>query len=203
MATEIDICNLALSHLGDTANVASIDPPEKSAQAEHCARYYPMARDALLGMHTWNFCTTRGALNKLASAPASGWLYVYTRPNKALHVLALYPPGAQDDNDPQPFETEALPNGTQVIYADVADPVCRYTLQVTDPTQFPPAFVDALTWLLAAMLAGPIIKGKEGAVQVKRCQDYFDAVKLPAAKAGDVMQRRAKIEHTPSWVAAR
>ena len=53
MASEIAICNLALSHLGDAANIASIDPPEGSAQAEHCATFYPIARDSLLEMHDW------------------------------------------------------------------------------------------------------------------------------------------------------
>ena len=55
MASEVDICNLALGHLGDNATVSSISPPEGSAQAEHCARFYPIARDALLEMHNWNF----------------------------------------------------------------------------------------------------------------------------------------------------
>lgn len=51
MASEVDICNLALARLGDNATVASIDPPEGSAQAEHCARFYAIARDSLLEMH--------------------------------------------------------------------------------------------------------------------------------------------------------
>ena len=37
-----------LGHIGDAATVSSINPPEGSAQAEHCARFYPIARDALL-----------------------------------------------------------------------------------------------------------------------------------------------------------
>ena len=45
MATEVDICNLALAHLGDDATIASIKPPEGSAQAEKSARFYPIARD--------------------------------------------------------------------------------------------------------------------------------------------------------------
>ena len=36
MASDVQICNIALAHLGDTATVASINPPEGSAQAEHC-----------------------------------------------------------------------------------------------------------------------------------------------------------------------
>ena len=42
MASEIDIVNLALSRLGDDATVASLYPPEGSAQAEHGARFYPV-----------------------------------------------------------------------------------------------------------------------------------------------------------------
>ena len=65
MASEVDICNLALGHLGDNATVSSISPPEGSAQAEHCARFYPLARDALLEMGYWNFAMRRVALAQL------------------------------------------------------------------------------------------------------------------------------------------
>ena len=33
MSSVVDICNIALSRLGDRATVTSIDPPEGSAQA--------------------------------------------------------------------------------------------------------------------------------------------------------------------------
>ena len=55
MASVVDICNLALAHIGDDATVSSIDPPEGSAQAEHCKRFYAIARDTMLQMHNWNF----------------------------------------------------------------------------------------------------------------------------------------------------
>ncbi|NBQ76422.1 MAG: hypothetical protein EBU14_13895, partial [Acetobacteraceae bacterium] len=66
MASEVDICNLALANLGDTATVASINPPEGSAQSEHCSRFYPIARDTLLEMHNWNFSTRRILLPEVA-----------------------------------------------------------------------------------------------------------------------------------------
>ena len=68
MASTVDICNLALAHLGDTATVASIDPPEGSAQSEHCARFYPIARDSLLEMHAWNFSMRRINLAQLTNS---------------------------------------------------------------------------------------------------------------------------------------
>jgi hypothetical protein len=41
VASSVDIANLALAHLGDEAAVTSFDPPDGSAQAEHCARLLP------------------------------------------------------------------------------------------------------------------------------------------------------------------
>ena len=67
MASEVEICNLALARLGDAATVVSIDPPEGSAQAEHCAMFYPMARDTLLAQHPWGFAQRRVRPARLAA----------------------------------------------------------------------------------------------------------------------------------------
>jgi hypothetical protein len=78
MAAEVDICNAALGHLGDEATVAAITPPDGSVQAGHCARFYPMARDELLEMHTWRFNTQRAVL-ALSPSPPAGWAFAYAR----------------------------------------------------------------------------------------------------------------------------
>ena len=65
MASETDICNLALARLGDAALVSSISPPDGSAQAGHCAAFYPMVRDYLLERYAWSFSLTRAALTQL------------------------------------------------------------------------------------------------------------------------------------------
>lgn len=88
MPSKIDICNLALAHLGDEATYSSIAPPEGSAQAEHCARFYPVARDALLEAHAWTFATTRARSRRRRTRPA-GWLYAYARPNESMCLLAV------------------------------------------------------------------------------------------------------------------
>ena len=67
MASAVEICNLALSFLGDTGSIASIDPPESPAQAKMCAIYYPIAKSAMLEMHDWSFATKRQLLAKLSS----------------------------------------------------------------------------------------------------------------------------------------
>ena len=95
MSSVVDIVNLALSHLGDTATVASIDPPEGSAQAEHAARFFPFALAAMLEGHPWSFATKRAILAPLNTAP-NGWAYAYGVPADALRVLGVAEATDQD-----------------------------------------------------------------------------------------------------------
>ena len=119
MASEVEICNLALGHLGDTATVASLDPPEGSAQAEHCARFYPIARDMMLQAHAWNFATRRIQLAQLGEAPY-GWAYSYARPFGALDVFDIQFPEVMDyAQQSYPFVCESNADGDEVIYTDV------------------------------------------------------------------------------------
>lgn len=201
MASEVDICNLALSRLGDEASVASINPPEGSAQASHCARFYPVARDALLELHSWGFATRRAALALLSSGWPE-WDYAYAQPADALNILAVVPSGAKDDYAPQEFACEVNEAGAAVIYTDQENAVLRYTGLVTDTTRFSPLFVTALSWHLASMLAGPLLKGDAGAAEGKRCAQMAQAY-LAQAKESDSNQRRARPTHTPPWMGAR
>lgn len=226
MSSEVDICNLALGHLGDNATVASLDPPEGSAQAEHCARFYPIARDSLLEMHPWGFATKRAKLALLSSAWPE-WEYCYAQPNDALNLLVIMPPDATNDyteffGNPnsygvtsnyapvvsaggyvtQPFSSEALDDETNVIYTDQKDAVLRYTSRVTDTTKFSPLFVTVLSWHLASMLAGPIIKGDAGAAEAKRCIAMMASF-MEKAIESDSNQRKASVQHVVTWVAGR
>lgn len=202
MATEVDICNLALAHLGDSATVASIDPPEGSPQAEHCARFYPIARDTLLDRHPWGFCTTRATLALLSAVPVGGWLFAYAPPANALAILGLFDADATDDSAPRDFERETLTDGTEVIYSNTESAVCRYTLHVTNPARFPPLFVGAMTWLLASHLAGPVLKGDKGAEATLRCFQMAEA-HLARATAADAAQRRVRPAHNVPWMQNR
>lgn len=201
MASEIDICNLALARLGDSATVVSIDPPEGSAQAEHCERFYPVARDSLLEMHAWKFATRRATLSALAT-DTWNWSYAYAVPSDMLKPLAVLPLTAASDAASEQYEIEGTSNGTPVILTDLADATLRYLVRATDTTKFSPLFVDALGWLLASHLAGPIIKGDAGAAMAKQCAASFRATFSLAANS-DANQRRVRPEHSPAWMAGR
>lgn len=219
MASEVDICNLALGHLGDNATVASLDPPEGSAQAEHCARFYPIARDSLLELHAWNFATKRAQLAELVN-PWAQWQHAYAKPADCLQILAVIPPEVLSDYTavvgftparvpmlggeyiPQQFVVEVNADGADVILTNQEDAVLRYTAQITDTTKFSPLFVMALTHHLASMLAGPVIKGDVGAAEGKR-QTALTQAYLAKAAASDSNQRQVEPVHSVGWIQGR
>lgn len=203
MASEVDIANLALSHLGDTATVSSLNPPEGSAQAEHCARFYPMARDTLLQSYAWSFASRRAQLAELTSEWSS-WDYCYAKPSDCLAVRAIIPADSMDDNKSsfQPFVMEVNSTDTEVIYTDQANAVCLYTRSTVDSGKFPPLFVMALSYQLSALLAGALIKGDVGSAEAKRCAQLAIGWAGKAIEA-DANQRKVDNSFTPSWIGAR
>jgi hypothetical protein len=211
MASVIDICNLALAHIGDRANVTSIDPPEGSAQAEHCARFYPMARDVLLNMHPWSFATKRAVLADISATviPPAKWQYSYTAPGDFMKILGVYDPNAMYDENKAEYEFElsADSSGTRVIYANPEDAVVRYVAYVTDAARFPPIFTEGLAWLLASYLAGPVIKGTEGmrvsGEALKMALSYVERARVEDANQRNRASVRRDTRHSPSWIANR
>lgn len=226
MASEVDICNLALGHLGDNATVSSISPPEGSAQAEHCARFYPIARDALLEMHNWNFTMRRVNLAEVENTWPE-WQHAYALPGDSINIISVMPPDAYNDYStkfvptdtpnfahnyspmitagryvPQPFSVEIQADGNHVLYTDQEKAMLRYTAYVTDTTSYSPLFVMTLSWQLAAMLAGPIIKGDAGSAEAKRCTQMAMGY-LSQAEVADSNQRRNTIEHIVPWTSGR
>lgn len=216
MSSDVDIVNLALSHLGDTANVATINPPDGSMQAEYAARFYPQARDSLLEMHDWGFATTFGTLAGLLNTSAS-WGYAYALPNDILKVLGIVPAGpanalfyetAREEIEafgrPAWFEwlnrSFVVSNGA--VYANEAGAVFAYTRRITDPTKFSPLFVRCLSWLLASDLAGPVLKGSAGEAAATRCMAAFLRTKADAT-VSDANQQSTRRGFTPGWIAAR
>lgn len=205
MSSVVDIANMALSNIGDSATVSNLTPPEGSAQATHCARFYPMARDSLLELHDWAFATRRATLALLSDAPAFGYAYAYQAPNdmlKARFVVDPALPGA-------PVDFVVEDDGTnKTILTDQANAAMLYTMRVTDTGKFPPLVEMAMSWLLSAYLAGPIIKGDAGKQVAKDCMGTF-AYWLGKATESDSSQRRttsavnSPANFKPSAIAAR
>lgn len=197
MTTAVDLCNIALGYLGDVATVSSLDPPEGSVQADHCARFYPIARDTLLDGHPWGFATGERSLGRLNLTPSS-WLYAYAVPSDMLRLLGL----TENGEAVKEFERATGQPGQEIILCNAENPVARFTYRVTDTALFPPLFSQALVWHLASLLAGPLMKGSSGAQQAQRCAMLAENY-LEKAKAADAMQTKRRVPYESPWLKAR
>ena len=210
MASDTDICNLALGHIGNRARLTSLDPPDASVEGKQCSTFYPVARDIALesGPH-WRFSKTRVALASL-TAPADGeWSFAYALPTKFVKALKIVPPGADKDHPGEDYVMESIAdsegNFDDIIYTDVEEAVMHYIYRETNAGRYSPLFVSALSWLLASFIAGPIIKGRTG-VQAKESAYKVYLSELAKAKASQLNQRQESTEykgHEAPWISDR
>jgi hypothetical protein len=198
MASVVDVCNLALAHLGDEATVSSISPPDGSAQADHCKRFYPIARDALLEEMAWNFATRRAVLAETANTPPDVWAYEYAFPGSCLRIQAILD-SSGDEGAPQDYMQGTDSNGDRVIWTNTENATVLYTHAVTDTTKFTGLFVTSLSYLLASYLAGPITR--DPSTKKSMYQAYM--TELGKAGVSDAKANKNPATGVAPWISAR
>jgi hypothetical protein len=149
LISESDICNLALSHLGNyTDLVSNIDTPTTDKEKTF-ALWYDITRQMLLRETIPNFAKKRVRVAKLVSTPTFGYAYEYEYPSNALRILGIG--NAEDKENLFSFEDNKIQ--TDENYDDGL-PI-RYIDDVTDVTKFTPEFKILLSLELAKYTALP------------------------------------------------
>ena len=166
MATEVEISNLALSHVG-AHRITLLT--EATKEARQCNLLYPFARDAALRAHDWSFARKRVTLALLPDL-YSGWDFAYRYPTDCLVDRKIYDDtgaytGTSYDVDNDAYrqvgkvEYEIAVNAAldgKVILTNKQDAELTYTAAVTNPNLFDSVFVEAFSWLLSSQLAVPL-----------------------------------------------
>jgi hypothetical protein len=197
MANEVEICNLALSHLS-AARIQSLDDRTKGAY--ECKLHYPVMRDAVLRDHQWNFATKREVL-ALETVTYSGWAYAYAYPVDCIEARELYDAGqGLRTNQKIPFEVALnSAKNRRLVLTDQDAAELIYTARVTDANMFDPLFVMALSYALASELAISI-KGDPKLAELMT-QTYRRQVGRAMAKNSN--ERAGPIDQTSPYVSAR
>lgn len=185
MAPVVDICNRALVLLGDRGTVSSIDPPEGGAQADHCARFYPMALREALTVYPFSFAIKRARLARSSSE-------VVGEPGKKAYILpsdCVFLIGAYSEamlNWPLDYTIEQV-NGVRCLVCNYPDMWVKYVSSEVSSSLFTPYFESALIHRLAAFLAGAMMPGATGVAQA---QDQLKLYEYELQKAihADAMQ---------------
>lgn len=198
MATSIDIVNQALAHLGNKANVASIDPPDGSVEANLAARFYSTALYRALEREDWSFARARVELATLDN-PSSVWLYAYAMPSNCLKARRILTDDAtQYEDDTEPFKIEG-----DKLLTNKADAVLLYTQPITEPAKFLPSFCDTFAAELAAYLAGPILRGAEGVKAAGQLRQMAAVLAAQAAASDANTDQRPADQFVPGSIGAR
>lgn len=194
MASAIDVCNLSLAHLGETPNLSSIDPPEGSAHADTLARFYPIARDAVLERKTWSFALKRVVLAEVTSN-SDAWAYKYALPADCIRPLAILVEGTSDENG----ASEAFDLEGGYIYTNAPEATLRYIFRQTDLTKWTPHAITTLSWLLASYAAGAVCEDK----QVKQWAVTMYENELGLGAQANTNSRQTARTRTPASIQAR
>lgn len=93
VADPVTICNLALSHLGQTTGIEDFDA-DVTLAAQQCRLHYPFVVDELLRDFPWQFATKFGSLTPVSNQTipvTPEWLYSYRVPVDCVAVRRLIP----------------------------------------------------------------------------------------------------------------
>lgn len=207
MASEVDICNMAMSHLGNRARITSISPPDQTVEALHCAAFYPLARDVTFEAGAyWRFARRRADLTlSVNTLIGCEWAYAYELPTSFIKALKVVPPGAPEGARSQDFVIETDAGGDDVLYSNTAHAVLHYIFREVNAGRYSPMFTLALSHQLASMTAGPILKGKVGMLKQEEQSNLFRAY-VAAAAASQMNQRQVDSEyrdHKAIWISDR
>lgn len=186
MANAIEICNLALLRLGHAREISSFD--EGSAESDFCKAFYDHSRKTTLRAGLWNFAIKTVALALLTDS-SDEFDYVYQLPVDCLRAVEIVNIASSDKIS---FQVRG-----RKLYTDQADAVLKYVRDEDDPNKFDVEFIDALSYLIGAELAGPLR-------QELSAHDYMMKLyRLRAAEAAATDSSEGDPEPVASYLDAR
>lgn len=205
MSSEVVICNLALSRLGQSARVLSINPPDQSTEANYCAMFFSLSLRLALEEHNWSFASTRGELTLLDNND-SRWRYCYAEPADLIKVNNVFDRAASEyhQGDLQnPYTRAYHPSGVPAIYTHQSNAAIDYVFFQTNIDRFTGQFTLVAALSLSIQLAGVMLRGDTGVAAANKLRkDYQDALSI--AKTHDATSRHLKtVNYTPAFIKAR
>lgn len=198
MAGDLDICNLALSHIGKE-QIQAMD--QKGAAAEQCRLHFTPALHAALASFDWSFARMVKTLPALSGYTFSyPYAYAFTLPADCLRVRDIEPISPHEPRDQRRFKIGRNPLGDgRVIYTVRAAPVFVYTTSNIDLASIDDQFVECFSYHLAAKLAMPLTRDlKIRAEMMKWAINLTGQAQAASANEGDTTPQQ-----DPDWIVAR
>lgn len=187
MLSELEICNMAMAHLGTGKQIADLEN-ERSQEAAACRMFYVPARDQTLRAIAWPFATKFADLGLVtqkgdALHPTDEWDYSYRYPSTCWFARRI-PSGCRVDTHltKVPYRLASDDQG-KLILTDKVDAVLEYTQQITDTQLYDYDFCLTLSYRIAAFTAPQLTAGDPFKVGDKMLRLYFYELSKASAAA--------------------
>lgn len=146
VTTKSEICKQAVMRLGTTDSLSQTG----GHPALFAHSFYDHALEELLADLPWAFAKKQVSITANATAPTQGYLRRYAIPTDFLQLIRVNQIDTSEN-----FGQWEIVGG--FIHTDLGSPIIiDYTANITDVTQFPPPFVEALIARIAAKIALPL-----------------------------------------------
>lgn len=206
MTSKIEVCNRALSKLGD-ARITDLDADLKAARAVSAA--FDSVRDDELRAHGWSFAMKRTQLAAEVVAPSFGFSYAYQLPTDCLRLWQLGEwywsgPDLSDYRNAEgaPYVIEGkfiLTSEGRSTNGSAAPLKLRYLYRVEDTGQWDATFVEAFACRLAMEVCDELTQSDTKFQKVQ--QQYNEAIKR--AMRANAVELPPEYIADDSWVTAR
>lgn len=187
-ATEVSICNLALTRVGHDT-ISSLTEGSKAARM--CNLHYEPSLYAVLEAHLWNFAISRATLSQDATAPNHEFAYRYLLPTDFLRCVRTY-------NEAIGYYDEYRIEG-QYLVTDEGEVKIEYVAKITDPAKFPALFVDLLAQRVAAEICMALTDNQNATESLWKIYD----TKLREARYSDAVQGTPRDLVADVWLNSR
>ncbi len=173
MASQLNIINLALSHIAQTpVTAAQLTALTGNVQVEAALRLWEFARKEVLRAYNWGFAKTQEALVETEDYDPAVYTYAYIYPTNCLAIRKVNIQTKIDETISGLYEIMYDASGAAVrIVTNIDDAYIEYTYNLDTPALFDGAFVVALAYRLAAELAVPLNGNPTQAADMKKVAD--------------------------------
>jgi hypothetical protein len=200
MASNTEICNMALSHLGIGKTLSAVET-DRGEEASTCRVFFETARDATLRDFAWPFATKIAALGLVESDPNDEWAYSYRFPTDCLKLRRMLS-GVRNDSRQSRSPTKiAKDTAGKLIFSDEVDAQAEYTVRVSDPAFFTDDFILALSLRVASYIAPRVTGGDPFKMGERAMRMYLQEISV--AKASALNEEQSEEDPESEFITAR
>ena len=181
-SSKTEICNIALSHLGQGQEIANMDT-ENSEAASACRRFYELAKDEVMRDFDWPFLTRFASLALVDEDPTTEWAYSYRYPTDCLKIRRILSGDRNDSLQSRITYKVAQDDTGSLVLTDMQNAEMEYTYKEDDTGKFPADFVAALSYKLAFYISPRLTKGDPFKLRDSVSQMYVYTVTKAARNA--------------------